>query len=137
MLLYLLGDQYDEAVKRANWDYYEPRTDHSYGSSLGPAIHAIMGAHLGQVEDAYHHFTRAAFVDLEDLRGNTRDGIHAASAGGVWQVAVMGFAGLQLGAEGLTFTPRLPERWQRLAFTVRYQGCPIEVDLTPEPVEEG
>lgn len=136
MLLYLLGDEFDERVKRANWDYYEPRTDHTYGSSLGPAIHAIMGVHLDQVEDAYQHFVRAAYVDLGDLRGNTRDGIHAASAGGVWKVAVLGFAGLQIGAEGLTFAPRLPEKWQRLAFTVRYRGRRVPVDLVAGPGQE-
>ncbi len=135
MLLYLLGDEYDDEVKRANWDYYEPRTDHTYGSSLGPAIHAIMGVHLGYADDAYQHFVRAAFVDLDDLRGNTRDGIHAASAGGVWQVAAMGFAGMTVGPEGLSFAPNLPARWQRLRFTVRYRGRRIEADLKAEPVE--
>jgi len=28
---------------------------------------------------------QAALVDLEDVRGNAADGIHGASAGGVWQ----------------------------------------------------
>jgi kojibiose phosphorylase len=133
MLLYLLRGEYDERVKRANWGYYEPRTDHTYGSSLGPAVHAVMGIGLDHLEDAYEHFVRAAFVDLDDLRGNTRDGIHAASAGGVWQVVVMGFAGLGIGPEGLTFAPRLPDGWQRLRFTVRYHGEPVAVDLKRTP----
>ena len=132
MLLYLLPEAYDERVLRVNWQYYEPRTDHTYGSSLGPAIHALLAARLGLREDAYQHFLRAALVDLEDLRGNTRDGIHAASAGGVWQDVVMGFGGMALGPQGLTFSPRLPERWQRLRFSVVYRGQKQEVDLRAE-----
>lgn len=135
MLLYLLGDEYDDRVKRVNWDYYEPRTDHTYGSSLGPAIHAILACQLGQPEEAYGHFLRAALVDLEDLRGNARDGIHAASAGGVWQAVVMGFAGMVLGADGPTFAPKLPPGWQRLRFTLRYRGHPLEADLRADQGE--
>jgi beta-phosphoglucomutase len=134
MLLYLLGNEYDQRVRRANWDYYEPRTDHTYGSSLGPATHALMGSQLGYLEDAYQHFVRAAFVDLADLRGNTADGIHAASAGGVWQVMTMGFGGMRVGPEGPTFAPRLPKQWRRLRFKVRYRGETRVVDLqAPDP----
>ncbi len=129
MLLYLLGDEYDERTKRVNWQYYEPRTDHTYGSSLGPSIHALLACELGEPEEAYRHFVRAAFVDLDDLRGNTHDGIHAASAGGVWQAVALGFAGMRLGANGPTFTPRLPAHWRRVRFTVRHRGQRIPVDL--------
>lgn len=129
MLLYLLGDEYDEQAKRVNWEYYEPRTDHTYGSSLGPSIHALLGCELGHTEEAYEHFVRAALVDLQDLRGNTKDGIHAASAGGVWQALAMGFAGLRHGPAGLTLAPRLPGHWRRLRFAVKYRGERHLVDL--------
>jgi len=129
MLLYLLGDEYDERTKRANWDYYEPRTDHTYGSSVGPAIHAIMGCEVGDLEAAYEHFVRAALADLRDLRGNAADGIHAASAGGVWQAIVFGFAGLKITPQGLMTRPRLPPGWRRLRFKVIYRGKPVEIDV--------
>lgn len=129
MLLYLLREAYDETTLRVNWDYYAPRTDHTYGSSLGPAIHAILACALGDRDATYEHFLRAALVDLEDLRKNTKDGIHAASAGGVWQAIVMGFAGMRPTPEGPTFTPRLPQGWRRLQFTLRYRGLAFPVDL--------
>jgi beta-phosphoglucomutase len=132
MLLYLLRDEYDEKALRVNWDYYAPRTDHTYGSSLGPAIHAILACALGKRDAAYTHFLRAALVDLEDLRKNTKDGIHAASAGGVWQAIVMGFAGMALTPEGPTFAPRLPKGWRRLQFTLKYRGRAFPVDLQPD-----
>jgi trehalose/maltose hydrolase-like predicted phosphorylase len=129
MLLYLLGDQYDLETKQVNWDYYAPRTDHTYGSSLGPAVHAILACELGLSEVAYEHFMRAALVDLENVRGNAADGVHGASAGGVWQAVVFGFAGLRLTADGYTLNPRLPSSWRRLAFSFRQRGSEVRVDL--------
>jgi len=122
MLLFLLRDRYDLRTKRVNWDYYEPRTDHDFGSSLGPPIHAALGAELGLTEKAYEHFLRAAWVDLKDLRGNTGDGIHAASAGGLWQALVFGFGRLKLAPEGPKAWPRLPEHWERVTFRICYRG---------------
>lgn len=88
MLLYLLPEVFGMEALRAAWDYYEPRTDHRFGSSLGPAIHAALAARLGKLDAAYRHFMHAARIDLDDLRGNTADGIHMATCGGVWQAVV-------------------------------------------------
>ena len=129
MLLYLLRDRYDLETKRVNWDYYEPRTDHTHGSSLGPAIHAVLACELGMPKVAYEYFMQAALADLEDLRGNTADGIHGGSAGGVWQAVVFGFAGLQLTDDGHTLNPRLPPHWRRLAFNFWHRGKKVRVDL--------
>ena len=41
---------------RINWDYYAPRTDHTFGSSLGPAVHAWAACPLGDPEEVYTHF---------------------------------------------------------------------------------
>ncbi|MCK4246268.1 glycoside hydrolase family 65 protein, partial [Candidatus Bipolaricaulota bacterium] len=109
----------------------ESRTDHRYGSSLGPSIQAIMGCKVGKVESAYEHFLRAALVDLEDSRGNTQDGIHAASAGGVWQALTRGFGGLRITPEGPRAWPVLPESWRRLRFSVHCHGQRFSFDLTP------
>ncbi len=129
MLLYLLGDRYDLETKRVNWDYYQPRTDHTYGSSVSPAVHAILACELGMPEVAYGHFMRAALVDLDDVRGNAAEGIHGASAGGVWQSLVFGFAGLRLTTRGYTLKPQLPATWQRLAFSFQHHGLEMRVDL--------
>jgi len=129
MLLYMLGDEYDQATKRANWDYYEPRTDHAFGSSLGPTVHAIVGCQVGEVDRAYEHFMRAARADLCDVRGNAGAGIHAASAGGLWQAVVFGFAGLKLTPQGPVVHPCLPPHWKKLSFTIRYRGETIQYSL--------
>jgi beta-phosphoglucomutase len=137
MLLYLLREQYDRQTMQVNWDYYAPRTDHTYGSSLGPAIHALLACMLDQPGEAYDHFMRAALVDLRDVRGNTDDGIHAASAGGVWQAVVFGFGGIRLTRAGPVASPRLPPGWTRLRFRLCYRGQWYDFDLaahtTPTP----
>jgi len=76
---------------QTNWDYYTPRTDHTYGSSLGPAVQAILACHLGKIDEADEHFMRAALVDLK-VRGSASEGIF--HTGGVWQAVVFGFAGV-------------------------------------------
>jgi beta-phosphoglucomutase len=129
MLLYLLRERFDRETLRVNWEYYSPRTDHTYGSSLGPCIHAILACELGEPDTAYEHFMRAALVDLEDLRGNTADGIHAASAGGLWQAVVFGFGGVHLTADGPVASPRLPAHWTRLQFRFQHRGQWYNFDL--------
>ncbi len=129
MLQYLLRDHYSDEAVRVNYDYYTPRTDHTYGSSLGPSIMAIMACEVGKPDDAYEHFMRAVRADLRDVRGNAGDGIHAASAGGTWQAIVFGFAGLRVAPEGWTTHPRLPQHWKRLAFKFFHRGKLQEVDL--------
>jgi len=136
MMQYLLHDQYTIEQIRVNYDYYTPRTDHTYGSSLGPSIQAIMACEVGKPDDAYEHFIRAARADLRDVRGNAGDGIHAASAAGTWQAVVFGFAGLKIkpaadssDAPGWTVTPRLPKGWKRVAFKFFYRGVLQTVDI--------
>jgi len=135
MLLYLLRSTqefpYSRDVLQKNWDYYAPRTDITYGSSLGSAIHALLAADVGKAADSYEQFMQAAMVDLEDTRNNTGDGIHAASAGGVWQAVVFGFGGIQLGDKGPVATPHLPPTWTRLKFKLHWHGTWHNFDLSP------
>ena len=145
MLLYLLrqfplktsfssGD--NRETLQINWDYYTPRTDHTYGSSLGPAIHAILACDLDKSAEAYEHFMRAALVDLKDVRGNASEGIHAASTGGVWQAVVFGFAGVHLTSSGpIVETPHLPPGWTRLQFKLQWRDQSYEFDISRTEVK--
>lgn len=126
---YILRDYYSEDSIRANYNYYTPRTDHTYGSSLGPSIQAAVACWMGYPEEAYEHFIRAVRADLRDVRNNADDGIHAASAAGTWQTVVFGFAGLRLTATGFTTTPHLPHHWKRLKFRFMHKGQLQTVDI--------
>lgn len=129
MLLTVLGQEFDLATKRVNWDYYYPITDHEYGSSLTPAFHVILACQLDKIEEAYELFQIGNLVDLENLRGNTPEGIHSAGAGAAWQAVVLGFAGLNVTDNGYTMHPRWPDHWTRLAFTIKHKNKSIQIDL--------
>ncbi|WP_096599595.1 beta-phosphoglucomutase [Calothrix sp. NIES-2100] len=136
MLLYLMRQSgespYDPKTLQVNWDYYAPRTDITYGSSLGPAIHAILASDLGKSAEAYERFMQAAMVDLQDVRGNNNDGIHGASAGGIWQTVIFGFGGIQFTENGPVAHPQLPPSWTRLKFQLHWRGKWHEFDLRKE-----
>ncbi len=132
MLLYLLRDLYDKQTLQTNWDYYTPRTDHSYGSSLGPAINAIVACDLDLPDTGYSHFMQAALVDLSNVRLNANDGVHAASAGGVWQAVVFGFGGVRMTESGPVASAKLPSNWKRLQFKLQWRNEWYEFDLRPE-----
>ena len=136
MLLYLLFNTPEFAnrqdVLHENWNYYTPRTDSHYGSSLGSSVQAILAAILDKSVAAYEHFIQAAFIDLNNTFGNTEDGIHAASAGGVWQAIVFGFGGIQLTENGPIATPHLPPNWTRLKFKLNWHGTWHTFDLSPK-----
>jgi kojibiose phosphorylase len=132
MLQYLLPERFTPEQVKTNYDYYDPRTDHEHGSSLGPSISAIMACRIGDAEGAYQHFMRAARADLLDVRHNAGDGIHAASAGGLWQATVFGFGGLQVREDGFwTIQSQLPHHWTRLAFKFYHRGKLETVDIRP------
>jgi kojibiose phosphorylase len=131
MMLYLLRWKYDRETLKTNWDYYTPRTDLTYGSSLGPAVQAALAARMGEIQAAYQHFIHAVRTDLEDVRSNAGEGVHAATAGGLWQAAIFGFGGLEITPEGPTAIPHLPPGWKRLSFRVRYHGQTYDFDLRP------
>ncbi|MFQ3537023.1 MAG: hypothetical protein SNJ58_14245 [Aggregatilineales bacterium] len=132
MLMALLGDQFGPPeARQANWDFYYPLVDH--GSSLSPSTHAWVAARLGLLEDAYHLFMYAANIDLEDLKGNVRDGIHAAACGGVWQAVAFGFVGLSLDERGeLQVKPNLPAHWRSVTLRVYHRGQLKTLRLTAE-----
>jgi len=129
MLLFLLPGDYDGETQRINFDYYEQRTLHR--SSLSPGVHCIMGLRVGDGRRAYAYLERSAYVDLRNNQGNTREGLHAASAGITWQCVTLGYCGMSVGEDGeLDFKPRLPARWSRVRYRIVWRGAPLDVTVT-------
>lgn len=115
LLLHLFGEEYDRDTKRANWEYYEPRTEH--GSSLSSCIYALVAADIGIPDWAYPYFMRTATIDLTgDSKQYVGDlyigGTHPAANGGAWMAAVLGFAGIRFDGGAVRFRPSLPSKWQ-------------------------
>jgi kojibiose phosphorylase len=138
MLIHLLWDRFPPEVREANFRYYEPRCGH--GSSLSPAIHALLAARLGYVALAERYFRQASEIDLADNMGNAASGVHMAALGGLWQAAVFGFAGLNLpdeaGAEP-EHHPNLPPQWRRLSMRFKWRGRDHELRVLPGSASAG
>lgn len=125
LLLHLFPERYVETVRRANWEFYEPRTEH--GSSLSACIYALVAAGVGNTEWAYRYFLKTATIDLT---GQAKQyvgtlyigGTHPAANGGAWMAAVQGFGGLRLTAETIFLEPRLPTQWRALEFRFHWRG---------------
>jgi alpha,alpha-trehalose phosphorylase len=130
LAMVLLGDEFSAEQKRRNFDYYDPLT--TGDSSLSACVQAILAAEVGYERKALEYFQYALLMDLADVAGNVVDGVHVASAGGVWMTLVYGFGGLRDHSGELSFDPRLPRPWTRLAFNLRFHDRQVRIDLTHE-----
>jgi alpha,alpha-trehalose phosphorylase len=127
---YWFGHPFDDADKARNVDYYERRTVRD--SSLSAAVQAVTAAEVGHLELAHDYAYEAALMDLRDLEHNTADGLHIASLAGVWIALVAGFGGLRHHDGLLSLAPQLPDRINRLRFTLRWRGLRLGVDIQPD-----
>ena len=127
MFLYLYNSSFSKDVKRINYEYYEPRTIHE--SSLSPAVHSILAAELGKMDEAIDFFGHATRLDLDNYNRNTREGLHTTSIALSWINIVYGFAGLRSDGEPIRFAPHLPDRWGRLSFSLTWRGRVIGVEM--------
>jgi alpha,alpha-trehalose phosphorylase len=139
LAMFLLGNEFSEEQKRRNFDYYDPLT--TGDSSLSACVQSIIAAEIGNERRALEYFQYALLMDLGNVAGNASDGVHIASAAGVWSSLVFGFGGVRDFGGGLSFAPRLPRAWNELAFALRFCGRQIRVKLTHDEerylVEEG
>ena len=133
MLGVMLPEEVDPQTQEANYRHYEPRTSH--GSSLSPAIHALVAARVGDLDDALSYFHLAGGVDLDNRMGNAADGVHIATMGGLWQAAVFGFGGVRADGDAVRIDPRLPSAWAGLTFPIRWRGTRIGVDVRGDVLE--
>ena len=139
LALFLAGEEFTSEQKRADYEYYEPIT--TGDSTLSAVVQSIVAAEVGYQARALESFMEGAFVDLADLHHNTGDGVHIASAGGVWNALVYGFGGMRDYNGDISFDPRLPQEWSYLRFGFALRGSRIRAELTPDRItftlEEG
>ena len=122
LALFLQGDHFSFEQKRADFEYYDPIT--TGDSTLSGVVQSIIAAEVGYRDLALRYFHNALFVDLADLHGNTTDGVHVASTGGVWNCLAYGFGGMRDYNGVVTFDPRLPESWARTDLPGHAAGHP-------------
>jgi alpha,alpha-trehalose phosphorylase len=124
---FLLGNEFTPEEKRRIWEYYDPIT--TGDSSLSESIQSIVACDVGEIPVAHRYLVDGVTLDLADLHGNVRDGVHVASCGGTWMAFVYGFAGMRDYDGEISFRPVMPPHWKLLRFKLRVRGSLLEVQL--------
>jgi alpha,alpha-trehalose phosphorylase len=128
LALFLQGNHFTAEEKLADFEYYDPLT--TGDSTLSAVVQSILAAEVGYQDLALQYFEQSVFVDLGDLHHNASDGVHVASAGGVWTALVSGFGGMRDHFGELSFDPRLPSSWNELAYSLHWHGTRLQIALT-------
>jgi alpha,alpha-trehalose phosphorylase len=95
-------------------------------------VQSIVAAEIGNMSKAVEYFIYALMMDLGDVAGNVSDGVHIASAGGVWMALVFGFGGVRDFDGRLSIDPRLPQAAAVLEFPLRFQDRQLRITLEPD-----
>ena len=130
MAMFMLGNEFTSAQKQRNFEYYDALT--TGDSSLSASVQSIVAAEIGDTATACLYFDFALLMDLCDVAGNVSDGVHVASAAGAWMAIVFGFGGVRDFDGELAIDPHLPDRWESLAFSLRFRDRQLRVRLTHE-----
>lgn len=125
-------DQSQEQLAR-DYDYYEPITTHD--SSLSRSIFSILASRLDRRDKAYSYYMDTSLMDLVDLQGNAKDGLHEANLGGSWLGLTYGFAGMYVAVGQLHITNHLPQEINQLSYRLRFRGRVLEVQLTQDSTQ--
>lgn len=127
LLMLLLSEKFSVELKKANFDYYEPKTTHD--SSLSACIFSVIASEVGYKNYAYNYFMQTARMDLDDYNNNAHKGLHTASMAGAWMCVVNGFAGMRVFDEMLHFKPYTPEKWDAYKFSILYKGRRLTIEV--------
>lgn len=133
MFQFLYNQQFSPACKKANYEYYEPRTIHE--SSLSPSIHSILAAELQKHKEAFDFFGFATRMDLDNYNRNTNEGLHTTSIAAAWVNIVYGFGGMRSDGDILLFKPSIPAAWKSYTFRVEYKGAILCIKVSKESAE--
>ncbi|MCR5318119.1 MAG: beta-phosphoglucomutase [Treponema sp.] len=130
---FLLAGRFTLAEKIRNFNFYEKYT--TGDSSLSHCIMSIMASVCGEREKALEYFNKTARMDIDDVNGNSRDGIHTACMAGSWMSVVYGFAGFSDYGGKFSFNPQIPSSWKKLKFSLALKGSILDVTLTHDAAE--
>ncbi|WUK45370.1 glycoside hydrolase family 65 protein [Nocardioides sp. NBC_00368] len=132
LALFQQGNRFTPEEKRADFEYYDPIT--TGDSTLSAVVQSIVAAEVGYQDDALRYFYDALYVDLHNMHGNTVDGMHIASTGGVWGGLAFGFGGMRDYDGRLSFDPRLPAEWGSLIFRVQWHSTRMQVAVSTDQI---
>ncbi|MCR5756003.1 MAG: glycoside hydrolase family 65 protein, partial [Acetatifactor sp.] len=121
-MMMLYPEDFTEEQLADNYDYYEPITTHD--SSLSAAVHGILAAQLGRMDEAERFLQKVIDIDMSEAKRGAEEGIHIANCGGIWQMIVYGFAGLKsaMWSDEINLNPHLPSCWESVEIPLKWHG---------------
>lgn len=137
LALSLFSPEYSKEIKKNNFKYYEPRTEH--GSSLSACAYAILAGELGFTKKAYEYFIKTAEIDMkEGSKQYVGDlyigGTHPAANGGSWLTLTRGFLGLRYYNKALIVAPNLPDSWESVSCSIKIKGQVVKIRATRDHI---
>ncbi len=97
----------------------------------------ILANRIGKFDDAYELYLRTSRLDLDDYNREVDEGLHITSMGGTWMSVVLGFGGMRMREEMISFNPNLPKKWKSLSFYINYRGRKLKVSISEKKVNVG
>ena len=123
-----LGYSLDDDAIRRTVDYYTARTSH--GSTLSRVVHAAVTAR-SDPGTSWRYFREALQSDVADIQGGTTpEGVHLGAMGGIDDLVLSRYAGIDTMGETLSLDPCLPEELPGLRLGFQYRGRRLALDLT-------
>lgn len=120
LLSYPLHVISDEETIKKDLKYYEPKLAEE-GPAMGQSVFAVLYARLGNAEEAYRLFKRSYEPNKRPPFGalaeaaTSNNPYFATGAGGMLQVVLFGFGGLDISDDGIIQkNPILPKTWKSL-----------------------
>jgi alpha,alpha-trehalose phosphorylase len=121
-----------EQIKR-DYEYYEPRTTHD--SSLSACIYSITACRIGLTGKAYEHLTGSLREDLDNIKKNTKDGLHIANMAGTGMCVINGFAGIRQHDTTLIINPQKPRGLSGYGFMIRFRKRLMRLEVREKTAE--
>ena len=116
----------DSLTSKRTLDYYESVTTHD--SSLSKCIFGIVASKLGDLDKTKEYLIETLSTDLDDDKGNTKDGLHIANMGGCYRMVLAGFAGVKVNDDSLSLFPMLPSNILSYSFPITYNNYRFVVE---------
>jgi trehalose/maltose hydrolase-like predicted phosphorylase len=120
LLAYPLHIITDVATINKDLRYYEPKLAEE-GPAMGQSVFAVLYARMGDAQEAYRLYKRSFEPNKRPPFGalaesaTSNNPYFATGAGGMLQVVLFGFGGLDITAEGIQQkNPILPKQWKSL-----------------------
>ncbi|BES63646.1 glycoside hydrolase family 65 protein [Gottschalkiaceae bacterium SANA] len=123
------------------YEIFEPITTHD--SSLSPINHAIIAGWIGKTDHVQKFFDYALSLDFDIQRKGSKDGIHIANCGCIYQFILQTVAGIETAIQNDRESPKsasffLPDGWKRVSFSMmwRQKHYYVRVDQNGVKIQE-